>query len=138
IGGDEFGILLAGIDTADDARLVAKRIQTELVRAFTIDGHELFVTVSIGISLGAPGIEPAELVRNADIAMYQAKRAGPAQCALFDESMHQRVVNRLARENDLHLALEQSLLTVHYQPIVDVATARLQPLEALARLPASL
>jgi diguanylate cyclase (GGDEF)-like protein/PAS domain S-box-containing protein len=136
IGGDEFTILLADIDSEDGARIVAERIQRQLAGAFIIDGNELFVTASIGISLSTAQIGPAELVRNADIAMYHAKRAGRARCALFDESMHQRVVNRLSRENDLRLALEQSLLTVHYQPIVDVATGCIHSLEALARWPA--
>ncbi len=137
MGGDEFTILLADIDSADGARSVAERIQRELGAAFTIDGNELFVTASIGISLSAPRIDPAELVRNADIAMYHAKRAGRARCAVFDESMHERVVNRLSRENDLRLALEQSLLTVDYQPIVDIATGEIHSLEALARWPAA-
>ena len=136
IGGDEFTILLDDIASEDSARIVAERIQDSLGTAFTIDGHELFVTASIGISLSTPRMPPAELIRNADIAMYHAKRGGRARCAVFDESMHQRVVDRLARENDLRQAVEQSLLRVHYQPIVDLATGRIRGLEALARWPA--
>jgi diguanylate cyclase (GGDEF)-like protein/PAS domain S-box-containing protein len=135
IGGDEFTILLDEVASEDSARVVAKRIQRSLATAFTIDGHELFVTASIGISLSGPRIAPADLLRNADIAMYRAKRRGRARSMVFDESMHQRAVDRLAREHDLRQAVEQSLLTVHYQPIVDLATGRIHALEALARWP---
>jgi EAL domain-containing protein (putative c-di-GMP-specific phosphodiesterase class I) len=122
IGGDEFTILLADIASEDSARIVAERVQRSLGKAFTIDGHELVVTASIGISLSAPRMNPSELLRNADIAMYDAKRRGRARCAVFDE-------------NDLRQAVEQSLLPIHYQPIVDLATGRIRGLEALARWP---
>jgi EAL domain-containing protein (putative c-di-GMP-specific phosphodiesterase class I) len=105
--------------------------------AFTVDGHELVVTASVGIALSAPGITSAELVRNADIAMYDAKRRGRARCAVFDESMHRRVVNRLARENELRHAVEEGLLRVWFQPIVNLATGHVWGLEALARWPTS-
>jgi EAL domain-containing protein (putative c-di-GMP-specific phosphodiesterase class I) len=67
--------------------------------------------------------------------MYDAKRHGRARCAVFDESMHRRVVDRLARQNELRQAVEQSLLPIHYQPIVDLATGQISGLEALARWP---
>jgi diguanylate cyclase (GGDEF)-like protein/PAS domain S-box-containing protein len=135
LGGDEFTILLDDIVSEESARVVAERVQDSLNTAFTVDGHELFVTASIGIALSGPGITPADLVRNADISMYHAKRGGRARLAVFDESMHRRVVDRLARENDLRQAVEQSLLRVHYQPIVDLATGRIPALEALVRWP---
>jgi diguanylate cyclase (GGDEF)-like protein/PAS domain S-box-containing protein len=135
LGGDEFTILLDGTVTEREANMVAGRVRSELGQSFNVDGHELIVTASIGISLGAPQMSPSELLRNADIAMYDAKRRGRACCALFDESMHRRVVDRLERENDLRHAVDHALLEIHYQPIVDLATGRIRALEALARWP---
>ncbi len=135
IGGDEFTVLLDGVVLDTEAVEVADRVQRALRDAFAVDGHELFVTASIGIALAGPGTAASELVRNADIAMYDAKRRGRARCAVFDESMHRRVVDRLARQNDLRQAIEQQLLPIHYQPIVDLATGRICGLEALARWP---
>jgi EAL domain-containing protein (putative c-di-GMP-specific phosphodiesterase class I) len=80
-------------------------------------------------------MDPSELLRNADIAMYDAKRRGRSRSAVFDESMHRRVVDRVSRESDLRQAVEHSLLAVHYQPVIDVATGSIHALEALARWP---
>jgi len=135
IGGDEFTILLDGVVSEPEATLVAGRVKDALGQAFIVDGHELIVTASIGISLASVHMSSSELLRNADIAMYDAKRRGRACCALFDESMHRRIVDRLERENDLRHAVEHSLLEIHYQPIVDLATGRIAALEALARWP---
>jgi diguanylate cyclase (GGDEF)-like protein/PAS domain S-box-containing protein len=135
IGGDEFTILLDGVDSDDEAVNIADRVQQALADPFAVDGHELFVTASIGIALSAGQMGAADLIRNADIAMYDAKRHGRARCAIFDESMHRRVVNRLARQNELRQAVEQCLLPIHYQPIVDLATGRISGLEALVRWP---
>ena len=135
IGGDEFAILLDGIGSERDASSSAQRVQRSLSEPLRIDGRELFVSASIGVSLTGPLMTASELLRNADIAMYDAKRRGPGRCVIFDESMHRRRVDRLAREGDLRQAVEQSLLEVHYQPIVDLATGRICALEALARWP---
>jgi diguanylate cyclase (GGDEF)-like protein/PAS domain S-box-containing protein len=136
IGGDEFTILLDDVSSGADAEVLAERVKQTLKKPFSIDGHQLFVTVSIGVSLSGARMTPAELMRNADIAMYDAKRRGRACCAVFDESMHRTVVDRLARELDLRQAVERSLMRVHFQPIVDLATGRICALEALARWPA--
>jgi diguanylate cyclase (GGDEF)-like protein/PAS domain S-box-containing protein len=135
IGGDEFTILLDGTVSGREAAIVAGRIQGALGQSFNVDSHELIVTASIGISLSVPQMSPSELLRNADIAMYDAKRHGRARSALFDESMHRRVVDRLERENDLRHAVGHSLLEIYYQPIVDLATGRIRALEALCRWP---
>ncbi len=135
IGGDEFTILLDGVLDVHDAMQVADRVHRSLAEEFAIDGHVLFVTASIGIALSGPGINPPELLRNADIAMYDAKRRGPGRCAVFDESMHMQVVTRLSRESDLRQALDHALIGIHYQPIVELATGRIRGLEALARWP---
>ncbi len=135
IGGDEFTMLLDGVVAADEAVMVADRVQSALAGPFTVDGHELFVTASIGIAMSNADTPSQELIRNADIAMYDAKRRGRARCAMFDESMHRRVVDRLSRQNELRQAVEQSLLPIHYQPIIDLATGRISGLEALVRWP---
>ena len=135
IGGDEFTILLDGVVVDRDATVVAERVQSSLGRPFGLDGHEIRVTASIGISLSSPRITAAELLRDADIAMYDAKRRGQGRCAIFTEAMRQRVIDRVARENDLRQAVEESLLDVHYQPIIDLTSGAIYGVEALARWP---
>jgi len=135
LGGDEFTVLLEDVTGGDDATVVADRIMRSFDEAFEIDGNELFISLSIGISLSAPGLDPADLMRNADIAMYDAKRRGRSRRTVFDQSMHRRVVDRLARETELRQVVECSLLGIHYQPIVDLETGRIRALEALARWP---
>jgi diguanylate cyclase (GGDEF)-like protein/PAS domain S-box-containing protein len=136
LGGDEFTVLLEDVMAPEDATVVADRILHSLDEAFEVDGNELFVTASIGISLSSPGLGSADLMRNADIAMYDAKRRGRSRNAVFDESMHRRVVDRLARETELRQVVECSLLGIHYQPIIDLASGNICGLEALARWPA--
>jgi diguanylate cyclase (GGDEF)-like protein/PAS domain S-box-containing protein len=138
IGGDEFTILVDDIgreETAESATQVAQRVQEALSEGFDIDENRLFVTASIGISLSSTDLTAADLLRNADIAMYEAKRRGRAGTAVFDQSMHQRVAHRLRQENDLREVVEQSLLDVHYQPIVELSSGRVHGFEALARWP---
>jgi diguanylate cyclase (GGDEF)-like protein/PAS domain S-box-containing protein len=138
IGGDEFTVLLEDVrsDRPEEfATLVATRVQESLNDVFKIDDHRLFATASIGISVSTPGVSAEDVLRNADIAMYEAKRRGRGRCEVFDESMHHHVTNRLKRENDLRRAIEQSLLRVHYQPIVDLKSGRIRGFEALARWP---
>lgn len=138
IGGDEFTVLLEDVrsDRPEEfATHVATRVQDSLNDVFKIDDHRLFATASIGISVSTPDVSAEDLLRNADIAMYEAKRRGRGRCAVFDESMHHHVTNRLKRENDLRRAIEQSLLRVHYQPIVDLKSGRVRGFEALARWP---
>jgi len=135
LGGDEFGILLDRIDETHDALQVAERIQKSLAGAVEVDGHELFVTVSIGVALGAEGYQrPEQVLRDADIAMYQAKVKGKACSEIFDAEMNGSAVDRLQLETDLHRAVEHGEeFLLHYQPIVALRTGRLIGLEALVR-----
>jgi diguanylate cyclase (GGDEF)-like protein len=135
LGGDEFAVLLDSVVTPEDATLVAERVHGALERPFHVAGHELFVRASIGISLRSPDVSPHDMIRNADIAMYDVKRHGTGSYVIFDDTMRQRVVDRLALENDLRSAVEQSLIRVRYQPIVDLQTGAVRGLEALARWP---
>jgi diguanylate cyclase (GGDEF)-like protein len=136
LGGDEFAVLLQEIGDPAEPLLVAGRILDGLRPSFDIDGHDLFSSISIGIALNASGSTPADLLSNADIAMYNAKRRGRGRAAVFDDAMRRRVVDRLARENELREAVESALLDIHYQPIVSLATGDICGMEALARWPA--
>jgi diguanylate cyclase (GGDEF)-like protein/PAS domain S-box-containing protein len=135
IGGDEFTVLLDGLRDQPAAVTIAERLQHDVAEAFTVDGRELSVTASIGIAFGTPGISAAELVRNADIAMYDAKRNHQPRLSIFNDAMHSRVVRRVTVESHLRKAIEDSLLEVHYQPIVELTSGRICALEALARWP---
>jgi diguanylate cyclase (GGDEF)-like protein len=135
LGGDEFAVLLDSVVTPHDATGVAERVHAALDGPFHVGGHELFVRASIGISLRSEGVSAHDLVRNADIAMYDVKRRGTGSYVIFDDTMRQRVVDRLALETDLRAAVEQSLIRVKYQPIVDLSTGEVRGLEALARWP---
>jgi diguanylate cyclase (GGDEF)-like protein len=135
IGGDEFVILLDAVDQSEEALAVVDRVQSSLANPIEVAGHNLFVRASVGIALRHSGDAAADLVRNADIAMYEAKRRGPGTRAVFDQAMRRRAVNRLGREHDLRRAISESLLGVHYQPIVELSTGRIRALEALARWP---
>jgi len=135
LGGDEFAVLLEDIAGRAEATLVAQRILRSLDPPFAIDGHGLFASVSIGIALQGRDLDPAHLLANADIAMYDAKRRGRGRCALFDDGMRRRTVDRLARENALRHAVDEALLTIHYQPIVSLASGEIRGMEALARWP---
>jgi diguanylate cyclase (GGDEF)-like protein/PAS domain S-box-containing protein len=134
LGGDEFGALVDEIQGLGDAIRIAERIQQALAPAFELDGHEVFVTTSIGIVVGGPGYQRAEdLLRDADMAMYRAKGLGKSRHAVFDETMHARAVARLQLETDLRHAVQAQAFRVHYQPIVKLDTGKLIGFEALVR-----
>jgi diguanylate cyclase (GGDEF)-like protein/PAS domain S-box-containing protein len=135
LGGDEFTVLLENVVDVDEATGVADRIQRSVAKVFEIHGNEVSVSASIGISLGTPGLSSDDLIRNADIAMYDAKRRGRACSSVFDETMRRGVIDRLTRETSLRRAVEGSLLRIYYQPIMELATGRIAGLEALARWP---
>jgi diguanylate cyclase (GGDEF)-like protein/PAS domain S-box-containing protein len=135
LGGDEFTILLDDCGSEEAAFEAAGRVTAALGAPFEIDDYELTVTTSIGVALNEPGMTPGELLRNADIAMYDAKRRGSGR-AVFDISMHRRVADRLEMESRLRQAIERRELRVFFQPIVELATGRITGFEALARWPA--
>ncbi|MBL0226037.1 MAG: EAL domain-containing protein [Geobacteraceae bacterium] len=134
IGGDEFSILLEDIKELKDAVDVADRIHHILSTPFSIEGHEVYAAVSIGIALGSDQYERAEqLLRDADIAMYEAKKRGSAYSEIFDTRMHASILDRIQLESDLHAVLDHNQLTMEYQPIIDIKTHRLVGFEALVR-----
>jgi diguanylate cyclase (GGDEF)-like protein len=132
LGGDEFAVLLGTAD-ADGAALVAQRIITHLAEPFDLGGTTVLVRASIGIALTSTGRRDTDLLRDADVAMYVAKTAGKGRFSFFEPSMHERVRGRLQLESELRSALDADQLTVHYQPIVDLAGGELVAVEALVR-----
>src|SRR3954467_9928412 len=131
-GGDEFAVLLEDLDTSNGAQIVAQRILDSLREPFEIQGQEIYVASSIGIASSAhPGSD--DLLRGADLAMYRAKGLGKGRYQLFEPGMHVAVLERLELEVDLQRALDRAEMCVHYQPIIELATAQIIALEALVR-----
>ena len=133
LGGDEFAVLFEDAEYRDACRLVAERFLEVLHLPFEVIGHEVFVSASIGIAVQSPGDTADDLLRNADLAMYRAKVLGKGRCEVFEPSMHQAALERVAVENDLRHALERQELVLHYQPIYDLSSAMCVGVEALVR-----
>ncbi len=134
VGGDEFTVLLEGIKDCGDAIRVAERIQERLRIPFVVEGQEVVTTASIGIAFCRTSYTNSEdLVRDAEIAMYRAKREGKARSQVFDTAMHTIAVKRLRLETDLRRALERREFRVHYQPIVSLQSGKIVGFEALSR-----
>jgi diguanylate cyclase (GGDEF)-like protein len=134
LGGDEFTILLDEISNVSDATCVAERLQQQLATPFTIGGHEVFTTASIGIALSATGYDrPEDILRDAETAMYRAKNRGKACHEVFDTAMYDRAVTLLQVEIDLRRAVERQEFLVFYQPIVNLENGCLVGFEALIR-----
>jgi diguanylate cyclase (GGDEF)-like protein len=133
LGGDEFTVLLEGVTRLEDALVLAERIHGALLEPFHVDGKELFISASIGMTVSTGRDAPDVLLREADLAMYRAKTAGKARCEVFDQTMSAQLEDRLALQTDLRRALEHDEFRVHYQPIVDLGTGEIVEVEALVR-----
>ncbi len=158
LGGDEFVLLLEDIDGVNEATSIVNRLQKQITSPILLDGHEVFITASIGIALSsAEYAEPITLLRDADTAMYRAKELGRARHEVFNSSMHAHALRLLQLENDLRRAIESirspareedspqsprsSLpplsaapqFIIHYQPIVSIITNTITSFEALVR-----
>jgi diguanylate cyclase (GGDEF)-like protein len=132
-GGDEFVVLLEDIDVGGVVG-TAKRILREIDDPFTIDGHKLSVTGSIGIVFGnSDKLRAEDLLRSADAAMYRSKRGGKNRYEIFDSEADGLSINRLRLESDLRQAIERKEFRVHYQPKVLLRTGEIVGFEALVR-----
>ena len=134
IGGDEFLIVLEDMRSSDDAGKVAQRLLDALSKPYVIDGHTIHSSASMGIVTRANASDSAEaILRDADIAMYEAKRNGRGRFVVFEAGMHDKVTARAGVESDLRSALLKKELFVVYQPVLDMATGRATGVEALVR-----
>jgi len=134
LGGDEFTILVDDIRDPIEAVRVAERVQAELAIPFVINQQEIVISASIGIAASiSPHTQAEDLLRDADIAMYRAKRAGKARCEVSDTAMHANAVTRLRLETDLRKALDLGEFRVYYQPVVSLQTGKITGFEALSR-----
>ncbi|GLK90944.1 EAL domain-containing protein [Pseudomonas turukhanskensis] len=134
LGGDEFIILLPGLQQASDAERVANKLLTCLSAPFHADGHEFFITASIGASLfPLDGSDVATLIKNADAAMYRSKAKGRNRAELYTSDLTQQATDRIALENELRRAIERNELSLHYQPKQCLQTRNIVGAEALLR-----
>jgi predicted signal transduction protein with EAL and GGDEF domain len=134
-GGDEFAVLLESLDSPQDAAETAERILRSFVAPLNVEGKELSLRGSIGIAVVEPGdaTQAEELLRNADAAMYIAKREGKGNYRMFEPAMQEGVLARLELRGDLQRALVEEQFVLHYQPLVRLDTGEVSSVEALLR-----
>jgi len=134
LGGDEFAVVLSGLRAREEAGVVAEELLEILKPHFLVENHEISIGASIGVSLFPDnGATPAQLLQQADGAMYAAKRSGKNRMVTFSEELGTAIRERLNLETQLRNALAHEEIRVHFQPEFDVATRRLVRFEALAR-----
>jgi diguanylate cyclase (GGDEF)-like protein len=134
LGGDEFGILLTGLDCTEFTDQIANRVIEAVTETAEIDGNEINLTCSVGISLYPDdGQEADTLLKHAGTALYYAKLHGHNSYQFYDEELHRATLENLKLENDLRHALATESLELHYQPKIDLATGRVTSVEALVR-----
>ena len=133
LGGDEFIVLLERVLGPNEASEVAERIAETLRAPFVLGHLDVVVTASIGVAVSTSGDRAENVLRNADLALHEAKAAGKSRSALFDASMERDAVNRLELQADLRGALERNQFRLMYQPIVSLADGRVTGVEALLR-----
>lgn len=133
-GGDEFLIVIPAIDKTEYAELVAQRVIKAFEKPFNVDGHEIFISTSLGLAVYPDdGCDAESLLRHADAAMYRAKDAGRNTYRFFLQQMNRKAQTRIALETQLRHAMERNELSVLYQPVVDSYTGDLISVEALLR-----
>jgi len=134
-GGDEFVILQAPIKSLEQGEALATRVLNALAGTYDLEGHKVVVTASIGIAVAKSRIDPEQLLRNADIALYQAKADGRGTFRWFEAKMEASAQARRALELDLRSATESEAFELYYQPIFNLKTRRIETCEALLRWP---
>ncbi len=133
LGGDEFTVVVEHFTSTTTVERLAERIRLSMEESFELEGQEIFCRSSVGVVYSTPESSVGEMLRNADIAMYRSKEEGKGCYTTFDESMNNRLQERLVLEADLRHALQNDELTLCYQPIVSLQTGQLKGVEALAR-----
>ena len=133
-GGDEFAILLDDIDENQYAIAAANRLKEILSKPYNITGKQIFITISIGVAMSTTGYDQSDdILRDADMAMYQAKELGKARVEVYDKTMHTRISERLQMGTALRQGALQKEFRLHYQPIVSIQTGQIVGFEALMR-----
>jgi diguanylate cyclase (GGDEF)-like protein len=134
LGGDEFAIIMTQMRQPGDASVLARRVRESIIKPYQVDGHQIVSDISIGISI-APidGVEPDLLLKNADMALYDAKGDGRGTYRFFESEMDKRMKERRDLEMDLRQALANNEFTLHYQPLVNLETNDITAFEALLR-----
>jgi diguanylate cyclase (GGDEF)-like protein/PAS domain S-box-containing protein len=133
LGGDEFAILVESIASPEAVIVVARRVLDAIGEPLRVLGSDVVVNGSVGIALGSGEQSASEILRSADLAMYSAKNDGKSRFALYEPSMHERVLERLALKADLQRSVVEEEFEVHYQPIVALQTGVVAAIEALVR-----
>lgn len=134
LGADEFGVVISGIETPDDAVEFANRFVRAVGAPFRVGAHELHQTACVGLTLyPQDGRDPDVLLKNADLALSRAKLEGSGACILYRHELHLRAIERNSIERDLRTALAQKQFVLFYQPKVDIRSGRISGAEALIR-----
>ena len=134
VGGDEFAIVQVALDRPADAAALAERVIEAISKPFDIGGHQVVVTTSVGIAVGpTDGIEPDQLTRNADLALYRAKGDGRGTFRFFEPGMDVEMQARRTLEHDLRKALVAGEFELYYQPVINLASNEITGAEALMR-----
>jgi diguanylate cyclase (GGDEF)-like protein len=133
LGGDEFAILIEHVAGSDGRTGILDRLSAAMTHPFSLSGNQIQVSASIGVATASGDETADDLLRNADVAMYAAKRRGKGRSETYESRMYADVRNRLEMEAALRTAIEQRQLTLHYQPIVCLRTGAVQGVEALVR-----
>ncbi len=134
VGGDEFVLLLPRLDSIETAESMGQRVLAEMARSFAVLGHQSHVSASVGIAVyPQDGREPEELMQHADQALYQAKARGRNRLCRFTPELHEHAQRRMRLAQDLRTAIERGEMSLVYQPIVELDSARVRKVEALLR-----
>ena len=134
LGGDEFVILYEGLSTAEDTLCIAERLLDCFTEPFTVEGKEIYITISVGGTTNLMDYStPEDVLRDADIAMYRAKENGGSKFQLYDSVMHQELMEIMELQTGLRKAIYREELVLHYQPVVSLKTGQIVGFEALVR-----